>query len=271
MRLSIPEFDLALTADSGQCFRMLPEGEKRWGVIASGQKLSITDLGDDLFDFSCSQDAFKALWKGYFDLDRDYQAICALVGPEDGYLHEAVRFAGGLRILKQEPFETLISFIISQRKTVGAIRHCVKLLCEAYGERIGEEAYAFPTPRALAEASMEGLMACALGYRAKYIQGAARMVLEGRPNLDAISMLSDEALLQALLPLPGVGVKVASCVMLFAYQRLDAFPVDVWIERVLATAFPDGFPFERFPGVSGIFQQHLFCYARAQGRPQLVK
>ncbi len=271
MRLSIPGFDLRLTAESGQCFRMLPEGENRWGVIASGQKLTIADLGEGVFDFSCSQVAFDALWRGYFDLERDYEGICALVTPEDGYLHEAVSFAKGLRILKQEPFETLISFIISQRKTVGAIRHCVKMLCEAYGERIEEGAYAFPTPRALAEASMDGLLACALGYRARYIQATARMVLEGRPALRELDTLDDQELEAALLPLPGVGVKVASCVMLFAYQRLDAFPVDVWIQRVMASEFPGGFPFERFSGVSGIFQQHLFCYARAQSRSQLVK
>ncbi len=267
MRIQIPGFDLALTAESGQCFRLLPEGEGRWGLVASGQKLLVAALGEGWFDFDCSQEAFEALWRDYFDLGRDYRQICALVRPEDGYLYEAVRFAGGLRILRQEPFETLISFIISQRKTLAAIRRCVKLLCEKYGEAIGEHAFAFPAPRALAEASLEGLMACGLGYRARYIQQSARMVLEGRPDLNALGALPDHALLAALLPLSGVGVKVASCVMLFAYHRLDAFPVDVWIERVLKKEFPEGFPFARFPGAAGVLQQHLFCYARASGRP----
>ena len=266
MRLKIPGFDLALTADSGQCFRLLPEGERCWGLIASGRKLKITDLGEGFYDFSCSREEFESFWRDYFDLDRDYREVCALVKPEDGYLYQAVCFAGGLRILKQDPFETLISFIISQRKTMPAIRHCVKSLSEAYGVKIGGSDYAFPAPGALAGATLEGLSACALGYRARYVQGAARMVLEGMPDLSALHALSDKALLAALLPLSGVGVKVASCVMLFAYHRLDAFPVDVWIERVLSSAFPDGFPFERFPGTAGIFQQHLFCYARAQAK-----
>ncbi len=271
MRLSIPGFDLAKIADSGQCFRLLPEGDNKWGLIAHGKQITIESLGRDLFDLSCSKAEIERLWKDYFDLNRDYDAVTALIRPEDAYLYQAAMHADGLRILKQEPFETLISFIISQRKTLGAIRHCVKLLCEAYGERISENAYAFPTPKALAEAPLEGLLACALGYRAKYIKQASQMVSEGRPDLSTLYSLPDKELMEALLPLPGVGVKVASCVMLFAYHRMDAFPVDVWIERVLNREFPDGFPFERFPGVAGIIQQYLFYYAREQGRGQLVK
>lgn len=271
MRLSIPGFDLARTAESGQCFRLLPDGDKCWRLIAYGKRLSIKDLGGHLFQFSCTRPEFETIWQEYFDLGRDYGAIHALLSPEDGYLHKAAAFSRGLRILRQEPFETLISFIISQRKTVGAIRHCVNLLCEKFGERIGDDAFAFPTPKALTEASLDELLACALGYRARYIQQASRMVLEGRPDLEALRDQTDEALLQALLTLPGVGLKVASCVMLFAYHRMDAFPVDVWIERVLKSEFPQGFPFERFPGSAGIIQQFLFCYARERGRGKLAE
>jgi len=271
MRLSIPGFDLALTAESGQCFRMRSLGENRWRVIAFGRALEIADLGENVFLFDCSPQEFDTLWRDYFDLETDYHQICSLVGPEDGYLYEAACFARGLRILRQEPFETLISFIISQRKSVGAIRFSVERLCQAFGAEFALGLYAFPTPQALAEASLDQLLACSLGYRAKYIKGAARMIHEGRPDLDALHPLDDQALLDALLPLPGVGVKVANCVMLFAYHRMDAFPVDVWIDRVLASEFPGGFPFERFPGVSGVLQQHLFCYARSGGSNKLVK
>ncbi|MGI6696891.1 MAG: DNA-3-methyladenine glycosylase family protein [Christensenellales bacterium] len=271
MRLSVPGLDLARLADSGQCFRLLPMDKNRWGLIAHGRQLIITDTGQDNFDFSCSQLEFERIWKIYFDLDRDYDAIIAMASPNDGYLYQAAQHSKGLRILRQEPFETLISFIISQRKTVGAIRHCVRLLCESYGKQIGEDAYAFPKPGELAKASLEGLSACGLGYRAKYVQRASRMVLEGNPDLEALHQLPDEEMLAALVRLPGVGVKVASCVMLFAYHRMDAFPVDVWIDRVLRREFPEGFPFERFPGVAGIFQQYLFCYAREQARGKLVK
>ncbi|MDD4081412.1 MAG: DNA glycosylase [Eubacteriales bacterium] len=271
MRLSIPGFDLAFTAESGQCFRMGRVGDNRWRVIAFGRALEISSFGDDIFEFHCSQEDFDTLWRGYFDLGTDYHSICSLVHPGDGYLYEAVCFAGGLRILIQEPFETLISFIISQRKSVGAIRYSVEKLCQAYGEEIDPGIHAFPAPEALAGASLEGLLACSLGYRAKYILETSRMVHAGKPALNGLHALDDKGLLAALLPLPGVGIIVANCVLLFAFHRLDAFPVDVWIERVLASQFPEGFPFERFPGVSGVLQQHLFCYARASGRHKLVK
>ena len=271
MRLSIPGFDLAFTAESGQCFRMRPAGRSRWCVIAFGRTLEITILGEDVFEFHCSHKEYDTLWRSYFDLDTDYKSICALVRSWDGYLYEAVSFSRGLRILIQEPFETLISFIISQRKNIGAIRFSVEKLCKMYGEEIGRGVFAFPTPATLAEASMEGLLACSLGYRAKYIQETALMVREGKPALEPLHALCDNDLLAALLPLPGVGIKVANCVMLFAYHRLDAFPIDVWIKRVLSERFPGGFPFTRFPGVSGVLQQHLFCYARASGRNKLVK
>lgn len=271
VRLYIPGFDLKGTADSGQCFRLLPEGAGSWGLIAHGEYLKIKDMGESWFDFVCTRKAYESVWKTYFDLERDYQRIHALIHPGDGYLYDAANYARGIRILKQEPFETLISFIISQRKNLPAIRHCVRQLSLSYGERIEKGIHAFPTPVALAEASMDGLLACSLGYRAKYIRKTAQMVAEGTPDLNALHDLSDEELQTALMTLSGVGVKVAQCVMLFAYHRMDAFPVDVWIERVLRNEFPDGFPFDRFPGSAGIIQQYLFCYAREQGRRQLVK
>ena len=271
MRLYIPGFDLKGTADSGQCFRLLPEEAGSWGLIAHGEYLRIQDLGEGWFDFVCTREAYASVWKTYFDLERDYQQIHALIHPGDGYLYDAANYARGIRILKQEPFETLISFIISQRKNLPAIRHCVRQLSLSYGERIEEGIHAFPTPVALAEATLDGLLACSLGYRAKYIRKTAQMVAEGTPDLNTLHDLSDEKLQTALMTLSGVGVKVAQCVMLFAYHRMDAFPVDVWIERVLRNEFPDGFPFERFPGSAGIIQQYLFCYAREQGRRQLVK
>ncbi len=156
MRLYIPGFDLKGTADSGQCFRLLPEGAGSWGLIAHGEYLKIQDLGEGWFDFACTRDAYESVWKTYFDLERDYQQIHALIHPGDGYLYDAADYARGIRILKQEPFETLISFIISQRKNLPAIRHCVRQLSLSYGERIEEGIHAFPTPVALAKASLDG-------------------------------------------------------------------------------------------------------------------
>jgi N-glycosylase/DNA lyase len=195
-------------------------------------------------------------------LDTDYSGIMALVQQDGIFLCEAVDYARGLRILRQEPFETLISFILSQRKSIPAIRNSVERLCAKYGRRLAEDGFAFPEPAALAEAGDEGLLSCGMGYRAKYVRQTAEMVARGQVCLEGLSHLPDPDLLMELTQLPGVGVKVASCVMLFAYHRLDAFPVDVWIDRVLRQHYPNGFPFEQYSGVSGVLQQQLFCYAR---------
>lgn len=266
MEVHIPGFDLALTAASGQCFRfnMLKPGE--YSLVALGQHLMIRALGQDSFEFSCSQAQFDTRWRHYFDLQRDYQAVCAQVHPDGSYLHRAVQYAGGLRILRQQPFETLISFIISQRKNIPAIKACVENLSSRFGQQIQPGTYAFPEPEALAMASETELSACGLGYRTPYIKNTARIVDSGSIDLEDISKLPDEVLKNELLRFPGVGVKVASCVMLFAYARMDAFPVDVWIERVLQAEYPQGFPVSQYAGVSGILQQHLFCYARQQAR-----
>lgn len=264
MKVSIPGFNLALTAQSGQCFRFQMLEQGAYSLIAGGQKVVITPLGEGLFEFSCTEDEFVSIWKHYFDLDTDYQAVCDLVKKDGSYLHQAVSHASGLRILQQEPFETLICFILSQRKSIPAIKHCVDQLCRRFGRLLGENEYGFPDAASLALATQEGLKTCGLGYRARFVRDTAEMVATGEIDLKKLASLSDQDLLASLMRCPGVGVKVASCVMLFAYHRLDAFPVDVWIERVLREEFPDGFPFSDFPGASGILQQHLFCYARHQ-------
>ena len=264
MIVEIPGFDLPLTAASGQSFRFVQRDGGAYSLIAKGHQVTIHQTGRDRFDFSCTPEEFASLWHDYFDLDTDYSTILNLVPPDGSYLHRAVLYAGGIRILRQEPFETLISFIISQRKNIPAIQFCVNQLCSRFGEAIGENAFAFPAPEALAGASMEELAGCSLGYRAKYIQQTARMIASAQVGLDSLHPLPDDELQAALTGFPGVGEKVAACVMLFAYRRMDAFPVDVWIKRVLQTEYPDGFPFGLYKGSAGMLQQMLFCYARSQ-------
>lgn len=264
MLVHIPGFDLALTAQSGQCFRFHQLSDDSFNLIAHSRLLTIDGLGNDKFRLSCDEAEYWQLWHNYFDLGHDYAAIGALPVQAGSYLHQAIGYAGGVRVLRQEPFETLIAFILSQRKSIPAIKTCMEALAKRYGEPIGEEAYAFPSPKALAQADEAGLKACGLGYRAPYIQKTAAMVFDHRIDLENLYHLDDGALEQTLLSCPGVGKKVAACVMLFAYHRLDAFPVDVWIQRVLLEHFPEGFPFSLYPGHCGILQQYLFCYARHQ-------
>lgn len=262
MEVLIPGFDLALTADSGQCFRFDRLESDRWRVIAKGQVLEIQALGEDRFHLSCDTSAYAHTWHNYLDLDRDYRAILALISPEDTYLQVAASYAGGLRLLRQDPWETLISFIISQRKNMQAIKGCVAKLSTLYGTSLGEGLYAFPAPGQLAGLDLPALNACGLGYRSRYIQATARAMAEGAVSLTAMAALDDEALQKELCSLSGVGIKVAQCVMLFAYQRMDAFPRDVWIDRVLREQYPQGFPLHLYPGCAGILQQQLFCYRR---------
>ncbi len=263
MIVGIPGFDLPLTAASGQSFRFVPAGDG-FSLTAFHRHLFIRQISPDIFGFSCEQAEFDAIWHDYFSLDTDFSAINAMVPHDGSYLRRAVDYAGGMRILRQEPFETLISFIISQRRTIPSIRDCARRLSNRFGQSIAEDVWDFPSPLSLAEASVDELASCGLGYRAPYVQKTSRLVAQGELALKEIENLPDRSLKEELKRAPGVGEKVASCVMLFAYHRLDAFPVDVWIGRVLKKEFPGGFPFERFAGASGVLQQYMFCYARSQ-------
>ncbi|HSK69881.1 MAG TPA: DNA glycosylase [Candidatus Limnocylindria bacterium] len=262
MVVSIPGFSPRLTAGSGQCFRFIERAPGEFSLAAGERRLILREKGGDRFELSCGEGEYEAYWRAYLDADTDYDAFDALVPHDGSFLRRSADFARGLRILRQEPFETLVSFIISQRKNLGGIRTCVERLCEAFGRETEPGFFAFPTPATLASASREELLACGLGYRAEYVRRSAGMVARGDVDLEALQDMGDAEAMEQLLRLPGVGVKVASCVLLFAYHRLDAFPVDVWIERVLRSEYPNGFPFALYPGAAGVLQQQMFCYAR---------
>lgn len=263
MFVRISGFDLPLTAASGQSFRFVPVGDA-FSLTAFGRHLFIRQKAADMFEFSCTQGEFDAIWHDYFSLDTDYAQINAMVPMDGSYLRRAVDYAGGMRILRQEPFETLISFIISQRRSIPSIRDCSERLSKRFGKCLADGVRDFPSPSSLSEAYPEEVASCGLGYRVPYVQQTARIIAQERLVLEDLNGLSDREIKDELLKLPGVGEKVASCVMLFAYHRLDAFPVDVWIDRVLKNEYPSGFPFERYAGVSGVLQQYMFCYARRQ-------
>lgn len=263
---TIVPFDLQLTADSGQCFRMRMVSPDTCMVVAQDQYVQITTLGDNRFRFACDEAQYLRTWAHFFDTDTDYLSLRAL--PGDAYAERALHYARGVRILRQHPWEALISFILSQRRNIPAIRHCVEQLCRHFGRPLGSGLFAFPTPQALAGASMEELRACSLGYRAPYIAKTAQMVASGAVDLDALSVLPDDQLDATLRTLPGVGVKVSACVMLFGYHRLNAFPVDVWMERVIHSEYNGAFPLEAYAPYAGIFQQYLFVYARHLAQKQ---
>jgi len=257
-----PDFDIQKIADSGQCFRLNRTTENDYLLVAQGRVLRLEQTPDGTA-LDCTREAFEAIWESYFDLETDYAAIRASIDPNDAFLVGAGAFGAGIRILRQDPWETLISFIISQRKNIPAIKKSVELLCKRYGEPIGDGVFAFPTAERIAGLDLECLLDCSLGYRGKYIQAAAKMAASGAVDLDKIRKQGDDALLETLKRVPGVGEKVANCVMLFGYHRLSRFPVDVWIDRVFTNRYPDGFPFERYGSVGGVLQQYIFYYARS--------
>ncbi len=269
IRIESEDLDIKKIAASGQCFRMNKVGEAGaegaradgggaiYELTAFGKLLRMRDEPSGA-SFDCSEEEVGRLWRGYFDLNYDYAAVRASIDPEDGYLTKAAENGRGIRILRQDPWEALISFIISQRKNIPAIKAAVEAVSRSFGEEIGEGRFAFPDPARLAAAGEDELKACSLGYRVPYVSLAARAVDSGELDLSALSALSDCELLEELMKLKGVGIKVASCAMLFGYHRIAAFPIDVWISRVLASEYPQGFPFERYEGFAGILQQYMF-------------
>ena len=161
----------------------------------------------------------------------------------------------------------LVSFIISQRKSIPAIRFCVESLCRRYGEAVdcaGERYYLFPTAQRLAALEEQCLLECSLGYRAKYVRAAAQMAASGALNLESAAELADDTLYEALLAVPGVGEKVANCVLLFGFGRLGRFPRDAWINRVVEREYDGAFPLERYPNTAGALQQYIFYFARSE-------
>lgn len=261
-----PDFDIQKIADSGQCFRLRQNAINGYTLIAHDRVLHIRQTPEGCL-MDCDQREFDSLWRSYFDLDTDYAAIRAKADLEDAFLQRACTYGRGIRMLRQDPWEMLISFIISQRKNIPAIQYCIEALSVRYGnllEDTGEaQLYSFPSAQRLATLNEQEFLACSLGYRAKYVLAAARMVASGALDLDAIAALPDDALFSALLAVPGVGEKVANCVMLFGYHRLSRFPRDVWIIRVEEREYGGAFPLERYPFDAGALQQYIFYYARS--------
>jgi len=258
------DFDIEKIADSGQCFRLTPAGDGTYLLNAAGRLLRIAPRPGGA-SLDCTAAEYDGVWRAYFDMDASYAAYRAAIPPEDGYLTRAAEFGRGIRILRQDPWEMLVTFLISQRKNIPAIRCCVEQLCSRYGEPIGDGARAFPAAARLAELEEDALRVCSLGYRAGYVRAAARMTAEGALSPALMAGLDDAALTESLLTVPGVGPKVASCVSLFGYHRLSGFPRDVWINRVIDREYGGSFPLERYAGFEGVIQQYLFYYGRSAG------
>lgn len=262
----INDFNLSQIDESGQCFRMKQINDSKYYTIAYGKYLEIEQLENNIFSFSCDQEEFNNIWFDYFDLGTDYSLFKSNIDPDDLFLKSAVEYGKGIRILKQELWETLITFIISQRKSIPAIRTCVESLCSSYGKPIkvpDKTVYSFPDASALAQVPFEELKSHGLGYRDKYISQLSSKVYYKEFDLDNIYNLNFNDAYNYLLTIYGVGAKIANCVMLFAYHGIDAFPKDVWINRIIKNEYNGNFDTDRYFGYAGVIQQYMFYYVRS--------
>lgn len=268
------DLDLEQIADSGQCFRMNRLAQGVYGVTAFQTHLEITQQGES-FALSCEEEEFERLWRGYFDLDTDYGAMKAAVDPMDSFMQNSIKKGGGIRILRQELWEMIISFIISQNNNITRIKKNIETLCSKFGEPIEvpkpcvktlemlsqNRVYSFPTPERLAGLTLTDLSGCGLGYRDKYILCAAAAVKDKSLDLAALPAMEYEDAKRALLSVCGIGIKVAECICLFGLHHIEAFPIDTHVKHILEEHYPNGFPFERYEGFAGVLQQYGF-YAR---------
>ena len=258
-----------LVFDCGQAFRFRRHGAAMQGVAYS-RLLSAEETSRGLELFPVTREDFESIWRRYFDLDLSYGEIASLFA-KDPVLRRAIPLCRGMRVLNQEPFETLLSFLISQNNNIPRIRGIIEKICAEQGEEIAPRIFAFPTPEQLARVSPERFRQLGAGYRADYLAEASRAVAEGRFDLSRPFGLDYAQAKAYLMTLKGVGPKVADCVLLFAYGKRDAFPKDVWIKRVLKQLYgftPRNdedflrFSQEHFGSYGGIAQQYLFHYAR---------
>ena len=256
--LKTDTLNLLQTLEGGQAFRWSHDDNGVFYGIAGNKPLKIRQETDGVTFLGIEEEDLPR-WLGYFDAETDYNAVIERFSA-DKTLSLAASENRGLRILRQEPFETLISFIISQNNNIPRIKGIIARLCESFGEKCGES-YAFPRTEILAKLTEEDLAPLRAGFRNRYIIDAARKTMDKTVDLEKIyDMTYDEGKTE-LKKIIGVGDKVADCVLLFAYHKTEAFPMDVWIKRIVAEHYPGGLP-ECMGDDKGIAQQYLFEYFR---------
>lgn len=257
------EFVPSQTVFCGQCFRWEDLGNDTVRGVVQGraQKIYYNETEDTALFPDCSMALFESLWYDYFDFGTDYREIRSRIAQSSPVAAQAATFAPGIRILNQEPWEALCSFILSQNSNIPRIRGMLARLCESFGEKTGE-GFVFPTVERLAQCTVEDLAPVRAGFRARYLCSAAQLVSSGIVNLEAARTMELDEARTHLMQICGVGRKVADCTLLYGLHRMECFPVDVWMKRVLEKWFPgeDG---TRFGSDAGVAQQYLFHYSRS--------
>ena len=258
-------FSVSQTFDCGQCFRFDLEGDSATGY-AFGKKVTFTQLSFDTIRISpCTVDEFESIWKSYLSLDIDDATLrfeLCRTRAADEKLSVAMESGKGIRLLRQDMWETLCSFIISQNNNIPRIKKIISALCKAGAEITGTGQDVFPAPKTLIQMGQEGLFALKTGFRAAYLYDAACKVDSGEVDLDAIFKMPTEMAAEQLCRIKGVGPKVAACTLLFGFEKYDAFPIDVWVKRVMQEYYGGMVQATDFGRFAGLAQQYLFYHRR---------
>ena len=281
----VDRFDVSKVFDCGQAFRFdrvyASAHESEFAGCAHGKYVSIAQDADTLYVYNVTESEYREIWERYLALDRDYAEIdeSILSLSDNPTLREAIKTASGIRILKQDAWEAICSFIISQNNNIPRIKKIIASLSKKCGEKVkvdGMEGhiaeshkenegcfYSFPSPEKVKELGEDGLFALKTGFRAKYIYDAADRMTRGEIDLCLLESTKNTAdAVSHLCSVKGIGPKVASCALLFGFARLDAFPVDVWIKKVTEKYFDPDFKPEDLGRFAGVAQQYLFYYER---------
>ena len=272
------DFEPKHVFECGQCFRWLREDDGSYTGVVHGKVINVKKENDLIVFDNTNKEDFENIWFDYFDLGRNYGEIKNQLKVMDEYLEKATEFGKGIRILQQDGWEMLISFIISANNRIPMIQRAINNLSERYGKFIdeyrGKKYYAFPTPEELSKVSVEDIRACQTGFRDKYIKSVVDYVNENNEDVLSYRKLDTSECIKELVKFNGVGPKVADCIALFGMQKYDTFPVDVWVKRVMEEFYVEDnlslpkirkFALDKFGDLAGFAQQYLFYYARELG------
>ncbi len=273
LKVRINDFDPAHTFLCGQCFRWNHDGGCTWSGVALGRLVRLEWDGEICTFFDMTEDEFVEKWVPYFDLDTDYGAVKKILSRKDEHLEKAVSFGYGIRLLRQDLWEVILSFIISQNNGIPRIKKIIETLSSHYGSKIPGEygKYTFPEPSSIAGSTLDDLNICRGGYRCRYIMSTAQRLMEQPSLLDELKKLPAGNARELLLSFTGIGEKVADCILLYSGLDRNAFPIDRWVKRVIETLYFEketdvntirAFARNYFGEFSGIAQQYLFYYAR---------
>jgi len=268
-----PRIDIFKTFDCGQCFRFDPVslfGNKHeFGGVAFGKYVVFAQNSEDeLIIYNSTVEDYNAIWRSFLAFDVDYGAVDEWISDavKSEHMDKAIECSRGIRILRQDSWEAVCSFIVSQNNNIPRIKKIISSLCQNYGGSVcflGETHYTFPTHEVLLAAGEDAIFALKTGFRAKYIIDACQAIAEKRISLESIKQSRDfDACVNELCKVKGIGLKVASCALLFGFDKTQAFPVDVWMKRALEKYFPNGIDLKALGDWAGIAQQYLFYYEK---------